>query len=231
MRTGRWTLPLAGIGGALLGALAMMALGQHGDGAGVRAYLLAHPEVIPEAMQKLQDRESGRVVAQHRDAIVRPYAGAWAGNAAGDVTVVEYFDYNCGYCRASLPILQQLLERDPKLRLVYRELPILAPESRDAARVSLAAAAKSPAAYRAFHAALYAAGPVSPATIAGAARSAGVDPAAVPADADAEIERNLRMTDTLRLTGTPSWVIGNRVLVGAQTLDALEEAVAAARGG
>ena len=224
----RWGLPAAAVGGVVLGALGMLAVGRVSGGTDVRGYLLAHPEVIQEAMQKLQDRETGKVVAANRDAIVRPYAGAWAGNARGDVTVVEYFDYNCGYCRASLPILQQMLERDPGVRLVYRELPILSPESRAAARISLAAAAAGPARYRAFHAALYAAGPVSAATIAGAARQAGV-PAAVPADADAEIDRNLRMVDTLRLNGTPSWVIGDRILIGAQPLDALEDAIRAAR--
>ena len=197
----------------------------------VRAYLLAHPEVITEAMTRLGDRESGKLVAQHRDAIVRPYQGAWAGNPNGDVTLVEYFDYNCGYCRASLPVLQQLLQRDPKLKLVYRELPILADTSRTAARVSLAAAAAGPDVYGRFHAALYGAGPVSDATIAAAARTAGVDPTRAPADADAEVRRNMEMAGALNMTGTPTWVVGDRVLAGAQTLDSLEDAVRAARGG
>lgn len=229
----RAALPLVALAGAALGAAGVWSYDQMRAGGAVgpqvRAYLLAHPEVIPEAMTRLQDRESARLVASHRDALNRPYAGAWAGNPNGDVTVVEYFDYNCGYCRGLLPSLQQLLERDGKVRLVYRELPILSEESRAAARASLAAAAAGPDQYRRFHAALYAAGPVSAATIAGAAQVAGFDPARVPADADAEIRRNLDMAGTLGLSGTPGWVIGDKVLSGAQPLDALEAAVAAAR--
>lgn len=229
MSLSRWGLPLAVLAGGLVGAGAMYAARHTGGSTDVRGYLMAHPEVIPEAMQKLQDRESGKLVAAHRDAIVRPYRGAWAGNPNGDVTVVEYFDYNCGYCRAGLPTLQQLLDSDPKVRVVYRELPILAQSSREAARASLAAAAAGPVQYGRFHHALYEAGPVSAATVAAAARTAGVDPTALPPDADQEIDRNLEISSTLGLNGTPSWVIGNRVLSGAQSLDALQDAVKAAR--
>ena len=181
-------------------------------------------------MQKLQDRESGKLVAAHRDAIVRPYRGAWDGAAKPDVTVVEYFDYNCSYCKAGLPTLRQLLDSDPGVRIVYRDLPILAESSRTAARASLAAAAAGPDQYRRFHAALYAAGPVSDATVAAASRAAGVDPAAIPVDADHEIDRNLEIAGTLGLNGTPAWVIGDRVLSGAQPLETLQAAVRAARG-
>ena len=230
----KWVLPLVAVGGALAGAAGVYGIDRARAGGAVgpavREYLLAHPEVIPEAMAKLQDRESGKLVATNRDAIVRPYAGAWAGNPRGDVTVVEYFDYNCGYCRASLPAIQQLIARDPQVRIVYRELPILAASSHAAARASLAAAAAGPASYQRFHAALYAAGPVSDATIAGAARAAGVDRASAPAGADAEIRRNLEIASTLGMSGTPAWVVGNRVLNGAQSLDALRDAVKAARG-
>jgi protein-disulfide isomerase len=224
-------LPLVAIAGALLGGAGVYALARPGGDIGgeVRAYLLANPEVIPEAMAKLQDRESGKLVAAHREAIVRPYAGAWAGNPAGDVTVVEYFDYNCGYCRTSLPVVQQLIDADPQVRIVYRELPILAESSRVAARASLAAAAAGPAQYRRFHAALFAGGPVSDASVATAARTAGINPAAIPGDADAEIGRNLEIAGALNLSGTPSWVVGDRVLQGAQPLDALQAAVSAAR--
>ena len=234
MRVNGGRLALVALGGVVLGAGAMWSFDRArpgGDvGPEVRAYLLAHPEVIPEAMTKLQDRETGKQVATRRDAIVRPYAGAWAGNPNGDVTVVEYFDYNCGYCRAVLPTVQQLIARDPQLRVVYRELPILAESSRAAARASLAAAAAGPDRYRRFHAALWAGGRVSDASIAAAAQAAGIDPARVPADADAEIDRNLEVAGALNLSGTPSWVVGDRVLSGAQPLDALEAAVKAARG-
>ena len=226
-------LAVVALAGAALGGAGMYALDRTqpgGDvGPAIRAYLLANPEVIPEAMAKLQDRESGKQVARYGDAIVKPYAGAWAGNPDGDVAVVAYLDYNCGYCRASLPVIEELLASDPKVRIVYRELPILAESSRAAARASLAAAVAGPDQYRRFHAALYAGGRVTDATIAGAARQAGIDAAAVPADAEAEIRRNLEVAGALNLSGTPSWVIGDRVLSGAQPLDALQAAVTAAR--
>ncbi len=194
----------------------------------VRDYVLANPELIPQAMQRLQERESGQAIAADRSRIETPYAGAVMGNPNGDVTLVEFFDYNCGYCRASLPVIEQLVKADPKLRVVFRELPILAEESRDAARASLAAAAQGK--FLPFHNALYAAGPVSAQSIAAAARTAGVDLTRIPEDADTEIAGNIGLANKLGISGTPAWVIGNRVLSGALPLDRLQEAVAAARG-
>ncbi|WP_085811018.1 DsbA family protein [Sphingomonas sp. TZW2008] len=193
----------------------------------VRDYVLANPELIPQAMQKLQERESARAIGGDRAKIETPYRGAVMGNPNGDVTLVEFFDYNCGYCRASLPVIRQLIAADPQLRVVFRELPILAEESRDAARASLAAAAQNK--FPAFHEALYAAGPVSAATIADTARRTGVDASRLPDDADTEIAANLALAAKLGITGTPTWVVGDRVLSGAQPFDKLKEAIAAAR--
>lgn len=193
----------------------------------VRDYVLANPELIPQAMQKLQEKESGRAIAADRSRIETPFPGAEIGNPKGDVTLVEFFDYNCGYCRASLPVIDRLVKADPNLRVVFRELPILADSSRDAARASLAAAEQGK--YRRFHDALYAAGPVSNATIATSAAKAGIDLAKVPADADTEIAANLALAQKLGVTGTPAWVVGDRVLSGALPFDRLQEAIAAAR--
>lgn len=230
----RWTLPLVAVLGAVIGGGAIFGYDRYAadpDRARiervVRDYVLANPEIIPQAMQKLQERESGKLVAANRDAILTPFGSAWGGNPAGDVTVVEYFDYNCGYCRASLPMIADLLKRDPKLRIVYRDLPILAETSRTAARASLAAAQQGK--FQRFHDALYAAGLVSDATIQRAAATAGIAPAD-PRRLDAEIARNLDVAARLGMTGTPSWVIGDRVLSGALPVEELERAVAAARG-
>ena len=183
----RWTFPAIALAGAAIGAGAVVGYDRIAapDAASrtqiervVHDYVLAHPEIIPEAMRRLQDRENGSIVAANRAAIVEPFGSAWAGNPKGDVTLVEYFDYNCGYCRAALPVIDQLLKDDPRVRIVYRDFPILAPSSRDAARVSLAAAQQGK--YRAFHDALYAAGPVSAATIAAAAAQTGVAVAPAP---------------------------------------------------
>jgi protein-disulfide isomerase len=236
----RLTLPLVALAGAGLGALGVAAWDRLGGGAAdtpriervVRDYILAHPELIPEAMQKLQDRETGRLVAANRAAIETPVGSAFAGNPRGDVTLVEYYDYNCGYCRASLPVIAELVKSDSKLRVVFRELPVLAESSRTAARMSLAAADQGK--FAAFHDALYAAGPVTDATIAGAAAKAGVDRARARAyapQADAEITRNMRTASQLGMTGTPSWVIGDRIISGAQPIDKIRDAIAAARRG
>ncbi len=227
-----WLIPAAaGVLGAVVGGGTMLAVAQdRAAGGDVRAYLLAHPEVIQEAMQRLQQKEAGSAVAANRAAIVTPFGNAWAGNPQGDVTLVEYYDYNCGYCRASLPTIRQLVERDPKLRVVFRELPILAESSRSAARISLAAAAQGR--FAAFHDALYGNGRVSDDSIAAAARTAGVDTAGLPALApriDAEIARNMEVAGKLGLSGTPSWVIGDRVLSGALPIEELERAIAEAR--
>lgn len=193
----------------------------------VREYVLANPDIIPEALQKLQDRETGKAVAARRGAVETPYGNAWIGNPKGDVTLVEFFDYNCGYCRASLPMIEQLVAADRNVRVVFRELPVLAPSSRAAARASLTAAAQGK--WKGFHDTLYKLGPVTQQTIATAARQAGVDLAKVPDDVDEEIGRNMTSAGRLGMTGTPSWVVGDRVLSGLQSLDRLQAAVAAAR--
>lgn len=198
----------------------------------VHAYVLAHPEIIPEAMQKLQDQQVGTLVAANRAAITDPFASAWIGNPKGDVTLVEYFDYDCGYCRASLPMLSQLVKEDPQLRIVFREYPVLTAESGTAARWSLAAAKAGK--FEAFHRALYALGPVSEQTIVAATKMVGLDPARIRAVAnqsaiDDEINTNLAIGRELGMTGTPSWVIGDRVLSGALPIDRMQAAIAAAR--
>lgn len=222
------------LGAALFWALARFVPASAPDAARteqvVHDYLLAHPEIIPQAMDALRDRAHADVISANRDAILKPFGSAWLGSANPDVTLVEYFDYNCGYCRASLPTIAALLKSDPKLRVVFREFPVLSDASVDAARMSLAAAAQGK--FQRFHDALYAAGPVSAATIAASAKATGVDPAKAAAftpQAEAEIASNMGVARQLGLTGTPSWVIGNTVVSSALTLDALQKAVAAAR--
>ena len=228
----RWLLPLVAVAGGLVGAGAMFALDRDADGTMVRDYLLANPEVIPEAMEKLQAREAQRSVVANRDMVETPFPGAVAGNPKGDVTLVEFYDYNCGYCRASVPVLRDVIRRDPNLRVVFRELPILAPSSRTAARASLTAAAQGK--FNPFHDALYASGRVTDATIAAAARTAGVDLSRLPALApriDAELNRTFDTAGKLGIGGVPGWVVGDRVLSGALSADDLARAIAEARRG
>ena len=198
----------------------------------VHDYLLAHPEIIPQAMERLQQNASSKAVGENRQAVTTPFAGALAGNPQGDVTVVEFFDYNCGYCRASLPNLQKLIATDPGVRVVFRELPILAPESTDAARMSLAAAEQGK--FLPFHDALYAGGQVSAATIQAAAAKAGLDVARANAFSGSqrvsdEIRGNMTLAGKLGVSGTPAWVIGDRVYSGAIPFEDMVKAVKAAR--
>jgi protein-disulfide isomerase len=198
----------------------------------VRDYVLSHPEILPEAMQKLQEREVGKAVAANRSGIETPFAGAWAGNPQGDVTLVAYMDYACGYCRASLPAIDKLLAEDPKVRIVYRELPILSPGSRTAAEWALAAAEQGK--FRPFHAALYAESRLDEAAIARAAGKAGLDVARARTTAASqpvaqEIARNIGQAGQLGVTGTPTWVVGNQMLSGAVGYEGLSAAVAKAR--
>ncbi len=192
----------------------------------VREYILANPEIITDAIRELQSREVGKVVAANRVAFETPYAGAFSGNANGDVTLVEFFDYSCGYCRTSVPILDRLVAEDKGLRVVYRELPVLGPNSEAAARVSLAAARAGK--YGTFHRALFAAGRPEPATLARVAGATGISSAAVPAD-QAEIDRNRQLADAIGVTGTPGFIVGDRVFGGAVGYETLKKAIADAR--
>jgi protein-disulfide isomerase len=198
----------------------------------VHDYILEHPEIIPQAMEKLQGKRTGAVVSENRAAIETPYAGAWEGAAKGDVTLVEFFDYACGYCRAALPDLARLLAEDKGLKIVYRELPILSDASGDAAKVSLLAAERGQ--YMAYHKALYAAGKITRDGIFVAAAGVGIDRNAVEAALvtpkyETEIESNLRLAQVLQATGTPTFVIGDQVFNGAVGYDALKDGIAKAR--
>lgn len=198
----------------------------------VHDYILANPEIIPQAIQKLKDKRLSGAIDENRKALETPYHGSWEGAAQPDVVLVEFFDYACGYCRASLADISRLLKEDPKLRVVYRELPVITEGSADAARVSLLAAEAGK--YPAFHAAMYAAGGVEKAKILAAAKTAGLDEAkaraAMASDSrDGEIGGNVRLAQALQGTGTPLFVVGERVLEGAVGYDALKIAIAQAR--
>jgi protein-disulfide isomerase len=199
----------------------------------VHDYILEHPEIIPQAIEKLQSKRMESTIESSRSALETPYAGAWEGAAKGDVTIVEFFDYACGYCRASLPDLAKLVSQDRNLKVVYRELPILSEESSDAAKVSLLAAEHGQ--YMPFHRALYDAGRVTRDTILASAAKVGIGKADAEAAIaskkyDAEIASNIALAQKLQASGTPTFVIGNQVLNGAVGHEALKEAVSAARG-
>ncbi len=195
----------------------------------VRDYILANPEILPQAMERLQGRETSKAIETNRSALETPFRGAWEGAATADVTLVQFFDYQCGYCRASLPDIDRLLREDRKLRIVYRELPVLGPASSAAALLSLKAAS-DPVRYGRFHRAAYAAGRLDDKALGGLARQFDIAGDGVPDPAvSREIEGNTRLQNALRVTGTPTWVIGDRMLAGAVGFDELKSAIAEAR--
>lgn len=220
--------------GALIGGGAMMLAApatapNRGLDTAIRTYILNHPEIIQEAADKLQTRALAKVVDANRSAFESPFAGAWAGNRRGDVTLVEFFDYSCGYCRTSVPHIDRLLKEDPGLRVVYRELPVLGPDSEAAAFASLAAAAGPN--YKRFHNAMFAAGRPNPATIARVAAANGVAGARPSPEARAEIENNVALARAAGVTGTPAFIVGDQVIGSAVGYEALKRAVAEARAG
>jgi protein-disulfide isomerase len=198
----------------------------------VRATILEHPEILPEAMDNLQRNQGRNQLAQVRGPVEQPFAGAVLGNPRGSVTLVEFTDFACGYCRKSVADIAALAQANPDLRIVVRELPIISPHSAAAAKMALAAAEQGK--YPQFHDAMFAAGQLDPATIEVAARTAGLDIArahqvAASAPVAAEIQQNLAMAQKLGFGGTPSWVAGDQLIAGAVGVDKLAEAVKAAR--
>jgi protein-disulfide isomerase len=201
----------------------------------IHDYILDHGELLPEAMDRLATKSASKAVAANRAGIVDPYPGAFQGNPKGDVTVAAYLDYNCGYCRASLPAIAQLVARDPNVRIVYREFPVLADSSVTGARWALAAAEQGK--FLAFHKALYAAGRSDDASIAAAAAAAQLDQALAAKTIQeprvtAEITKNHKIAEQLGSSGaTPFWVVGDKVIQGMLDYDKLAAAVAQARKG
>ena len=199
----------------------------------VRNYILEHPEILPEAMERLRDRETKKQLAGVADKVEAAFPGAVLGNPQGKIIMVEFTDYACTYCRKSVADVDALIAANPDLKVVIRELPILSPASTEAARMALAAAEQGR--YPAFHKAMFAIGQPNAQTIAAAANAAGIDmdrarrTIAGPL-IDAEIEKNLGFARQLGFEGTPSWVIGDVLTSGAVGQQELAKAIADARG-
>jgi protein-disulfide isomerase len=230
---------LAGAAGAILATGAASGAGEKVDMTNraeiekiVRDYILANPEILPEAMKNLERKEAAAKLKTQGDKVELPFGNAWEGAADGDVTLVEFFDYNCGYCRQALPDIDRLIAEDKKLKVVYRELPILSAESEEAARAALAVAKLGN--YSKFHRAIYAGGRVTPETISAAIKGTGLDEKAVRQLAQSqevtnEIRSNLLIQQSLGMSGTPSWVVGDQLIGGAVGYDELKAAIAQAR--
>ncbi len=216
------------IGSALTAALLFFAAPAMLTSKIVRQGLLSDPQILTDTVQALRDAQYQPVLAANRAAIETPFASSWKGAAKPEVTLVEFFDYACPYCKASNPAVDRLLQEDKGLRVVYRELPILGPDSVTAARLSLEASKLGR--FAQFHDALWAAGRPAPQTIAAAAQSAGIAPSPTQDTAiETELAQNRSLAGELGATGTPVFVVGDRVLNGAVGYDMLKDAIATAR--
>lgn len=223
----------AGIVGGIVGALLTIVLLLYAAPAMlstkiVRDGLLADPGVLTETFDALRNAQYAPVLAQNREAIETPFASSWKGATRPTVTLVEFFDYACPYCKASNPAVERLLKEDKGLRVVFRDLPILGPDSVTAAELSLEASKIGR--FAVFHDTLWQAGRPAPDTNAKAASAAGISP--IPGDdpqVKAELQRNMKLASELGATGTPLFIVGNRVINGAVGYDTLKDAIAKAR--
>ena len=233
MSDNRGTLWIAAIGGGLIGSLVtaglvLLAAPQLIGPKLVREALVAEPQILVDASDALRDGQYAPVLAANRAALETPFGSSWKGSAKPDVVMTYFYDYACGYCRKSNPDIERLLAEDKGLRVVYRELPILGPDSVAAARVALAASKGGK--FGAFHDGLSAAGRPSSESIANVANGLGITPdqARDPA-IEAEIQKNLGLAGQLGATGTPLFVVGDKVMNSAVGYDLLKQAVAGAR--
>jgi protein-disulfide isomerase len=229
-RRSPWGAAVVGglVGSLLTAALLFFAIPNVLSSRIVRQGMLADPNILTDAADALRVAQYEPVLAANRAAIETPFASSWKGAAKPEVTLVEFFDYACPYCKASNPAIDRLVQEDKGLRVVYRELPILGPDSLTAARLSLEASKLGR--FAQFHDTLWKAGRPAPETIATAAQAAGIaaQPQNDPA-AEAELKRNFQLAGQLGATGTPLFVVGNRVMNGAVGYDTLKQAIADAR--
>ena len=230
LRRGLFGAALAGglIGSAVTAALLLFAVPGVISSKIVRQGMLADPAILSDTVDALRDSQYAPVLEANRAALETPFASSWKGAARPDVTLVEFFDYACPYCKSSNPHVDRLVAEDKGLRVVYRELPILGPDSVAAARLSLTASKLGR--FNRFHDDLWAAGRPNPATITAAAQSSGL-PGEVPSDpqVEAELKKNFELAGKLGASGTPLFIVGDKVLSGAVGYDALKAAIADAR--
>jgi protein-disulfide isomerase len=210
----------------------------------IKDYLIKHPEILQEAMAALDKKQQEAEAEKARTTIKANNATLFnsphqvvLGNPQGDVTMVEFFDYNCGYCKRALPDMMTLLKTDPNIKFVLKEFPVLGEGSVDAAHVAVAVRMQDPTGkkYIEFHQKLLGSrGPADKARALAVAKEVGFDMARIEKDmasgeVKATIDENMKLADALGVNGTPSYVVGSELVVGAVGLDSLKEKIAATR--
>lgn len=205
----------------------------------VHDYLLKNPAIIREAMLALQvkeERDRQELAAKNLRAVesnlYEDAEAPVAGNPKADISIVVFFDYNCGYCKKTLPDLESLLAKDPLIRIIYKEFPILGPESEVAARAALAADRQGK--YAAFHHELILAGQLDTLAIKNISQRLGLDYLKLQKDmADPKIAdilaRNMKLAASLEINGTPGYVVGEQIIPGAIDMNSLAKIVSEER--
>jgi len=210
----------------------------------VKDYLVAHPEVIQDVKAKLEKRQQSAEAEKHRAAVVENKATIFTsphqvvlGNPQGNVTMVEFFDYNCGFCKRALGDMLDLIKSDSNLKFVLKEFPVLGEGSVEAARVAVAARMQDTTGkkYIEFHQKLLGSrGAADKMRALAVAKEVGFDMARIEKDMGSDevkktIEENMKLAEALGVNGTPSYVVGEEVVVGAVGIDALREKIGAER--
>jgi protein-disulfide isomerase len=209
----------------------------------VKDYLLKNPEILTEVMTELEKRqtEAQRVaqaaaLKETRETLLNAPHSFVAGNPKGDVTLVEFFDYNCGYCKRALSDVRTLVKADPKLRVVLKDFPVLGPDSVEASRVALAVKnqLQGDKLFDYHVKVLETRGRVNGERAMAVAKEMGVDMARLQKDMDNPairdaLQENVSLGDKLGLSGTPAFIVGDEVIAGAVGLDPLKQVVAGVR--
>jgi protein-disulfide isomerase len=210
----------------------------------VKDYLLQHPEVMQDVMAEVEKHQQAAEVEKHRAAVADNNATLFAsphqvvlGNPHGNVTMVEFFDYNCGFCKRAMSDMLDLLKTDPNLKFVLKEFPVLGEGSVEAARVAVAARMQDVTGkkYIEFHQKLLGGhGPADKARALAVAKELGFDMARLDKDMGSDevrktIDEDMKLADALGVSGTPSYIVGDEVVVGAVGIDALREKIKAER--
>jgi len=200
----------------------------------IEDYLLRNPIIIRQAINALRAKEENTKKARisealktHEQQIFRDETSPVGGNPKGDITLVEFFDYNCGYCKKAATTLKAVVEKDPNIRVVYKEFAILGPESATAARAALAAHRQGK--YIQFHEGLMAE-EANESNILALVKSLGMDYSRFRkdmgrSDIEAILQKNYQLANILGITGTPVFVIGDQIIPGAVSEEALQRAI------
>ncbi len=199
----------------------------------IRAYILEHPEILPEAIQILQNRSRKAKLEQNHIGLYEDGYSYVSGNIEGDVTLIEFFDYNCGYCKRALSTIEKLKADDGNLRVIYKEFPILEESSITAAKAAMAAINQGK--YEELHIALLSnSGKLTEDRIFEIAREVGLDEKILAKDMtnpllDRNIQINRRLAQALEINGTPGFIIGEAIVPGALPYEELAKLIEKAR--